>query len=339
MVVGQVPFDSDTPYGLIFQHINDAPPLPTSVDPKVPVSIEPVIMKALEKDPRNRYQTPMEMAEAFVATLPKQPKVSKQDEERAERQPLGSREDAVTGSVFVERATETPTITPTCMTSEGKITISNYAGDPRNTIPTMNGFMHFALRAMEEIAGQQATEIILRFAGLEDILDNYPPPDLSLSDTYTFGHYSDLNHAIVNYYGAAGKDAAIHIGRVSARWLVQDQPLFGFASMALRIMPTAAAIRLSFNQFINGIAKLYRKAGIDIHTQILEKPDFFIIAMKECPSCVGKKSNTPICWMWEGLMVEAGALIKRKTFRVEQVACQAMGHPYCAWRFDKKPLD
>ncbi|MBN1287950.1 MAG: protein kinase [Anaerolineae bacterium] len=344
MAVGRVPFDADTPYGMIFQHIQEPPPLPSSFNPHIPPAVEQVILKALEKDPRKRYQTPMAMAEALAQAVPPAPAISKQEEEAAEREPLGGQSAA--GSTLVstlmaeDRApTPPPTLVPTRPSDKDRINITSFAGDPRDGIPLINGFMNNAVRAIEEIAGRQATEIILRFADLENVLDNLPPNNLKLSDTYTFKHYSALNHSIVRYYGASGQEAVLHLGRVASRWLMQGQPLLGFSSVALRLMPTAAAWRLGLNQTNDTFKRLYREAGHELQVQFLEKPDFFLFALKDCPCCSGKKANAPICWMWTGLLLEGGHIVKGKTFPIKQIACQAMGHPYCVWRIGKRPVE
>ena len=63
MVTGRVPFLADTPLAVLFKHISDPLPLPSMVKPDIPPSIEQVILKALAKDPKDRFST----AEEFVA--------------------------------------------------------------------------------------------------------------------------------------------------------------------------------------------------------------------------------------------------------------------------------
>ncbi len=69
MVVGRVPFDADTPYATIHKHIYEPPPLPSELNPEVPVQVEQVLLRALEKDPGQRYATPVELATAFKAAV------------------------------------------------------------------------------------------------------------------------------------------------------------------------------------------------------------------------------------------------------------------------------
>jgi len=62
MSTGRVPFEADTPFGVIHKHIYDPLPLPRTFRDDIPETLEAVILKALEKDPGKRYQTPAEMA-------------------------------------------------------------------------------------------------------------------------------------------------------------------------------------------------------------------------------------------------------------------------------------
>ncbi len=61
MVTGKVPFDADTPVSVALKHLQEQPVEPIKLNPNIPVSINKIIMKALQKDPNLRYQTATEM--------------------------------------------------------------------------------------------------------------------------------------------------------------------------------------------------------------------------------------------------------------------------------------
>ena len=65
MLTGYTPFDADTPLAILMKHLNDPLPLPTEIDPSLPVELERVVLKALAKDPDDRFQSAGEMAEAL----------------------------------------------------------------------------------------------------------------------------------------------------------------------------------------------------------------------------------------------------------------------------------
>lgn len=65
MVVGQVPFNADTPFSIIHDHIYSPLPMPRQINPNVPETVERVLLKALAKDRVDRYPTVDELALAF----------------------------------------------------------------------------------------------------------------------------------------------------------------------------------------------------------------------------------------------------------------------------------
>lgn len=69
LVVGRVPFTADTPYAIIHDHIYKPLPLPSKVNPTVPEPVEKVLMKALAKNPNDRFRTASEMIQAFKGAV------------------------------------------------------------------------------------------------------------------------------------------------------------------------------------------------------------------------------------------------------------------------------
>ena len=61
MLTGRVPFDADTPVSVALKHMQEEPVEPKEINPNIPESINKIIMKALKKDPMQRYQTSMEL--------------------------------------------------------------------------------------------------------------------------------------------------------------------------------------------------------------------------------------------------------------------------------------
>jgi serine/threonine protein kinase len=65
MVVGRVPFSSDTPFSIIHDHIYSPLPLPREINPDISPDVERVLLKALAKDRNDRYESVSEMTAAF----------------------------------------------------------------------------------------------------------------------------------------------------------------------------------------------------------------------------------------------------------------------------------
>ena len=88
MLTGHVPFDADTPMAVALKHIHEKPVPPTSQNPAVWISLDEIIMKALEKDPARRYQSAAQMASDLkLAVRHPNGGVVRVKEEETEREP------------------------------------------------------------------------------------------------------------------------------------------------------------------------------------------------------------------------------------------------------------
>ncbi|HYX69361.1 MAG TPA: serine/threonine-protein kinase, partial [Terriglobales bacterium] len=67
MVTGQLPFESDTPMGLLLHHIQTPPRPPNLLRPdlKIPEPVSKLLLKALAKKPEDRFQSAEEMLAAL----------------------------------------------------------------------------------------------------------------------------------------------------------------------------------------------------------------------------------------------------------------------------------
>lgn len=55
MATREVPFDAESPMGLLTQHLFTAPPPPSSINPEISAGLEAVILKCLAKEPEHRF--------------------------------------------------------------------------------------------------------------------------------------------------------------------------------------------------------------------------------------------------------------------------------------------
>jgi serine/threonine protein kinase/formylglycine-generating enzyme required for sulfatase activity len=65
MVTGRKPFIADTPLAVLFKHVSDPLPSPKKYVPNLPDGVEKVLLKALAKQPEDRYQSMAEMVEGL----------------------------------------------------------------------------------------------------------------------------------------------------------------------------------------------------------------------------------------------------------------------------------
>ncbi|MBR1539755.1 MAG: Stk1 family PASTA domain-containing Ser/Thr kinase [Clostridia bacterium] len=61
MLTGRVPFDADTPVSVALKQVQEEPVDPITYNPNIPVSVNRIILKAMQKDPNLRYQNATEM--------------------------------------------------------------------------------------------------------------------------------------------------------------------------------------------------------------------------------------------------------------------------------------
>jgi serine/threonine-protein kinase len=65
LLTGRPPFTGDSPVAVAYKQVNETPAVPSSLNPDVPARLDAVVMKALSKNPSNRYQA----ADEFSADL------------------------------------------------------------------------------------------------------------------------------------------------------------------------------------------------------------------------------------------------------------------------------
>jgi serine/threonine-protein kinase len=66
-LTGQLPFRGETVPQVVIAHIQQAPPRPRSINPSLPAGLETAILRCLEKDPNQRWQSVSELARALSA--------------------------------------------------------------------------------------------------------------------------------------------------------------------------------------------------------------------------------------------------------------------------------
>jgi eukaryotic-like serine/threonine-protein kinase len=79
MLTGKVPFNGDSAIEIAMKHLNDPPKPPSKIRPEIPDELDAVVLRALSKNPEDRYQTAEEFSEDLhrvEAGLPLAPETS-----------------------------------------------------------------------------------------------------------------------------------------------------------------------------------------------------------------------------------------------------------------------
>ena len=64
-LTGRVPFEGESAVAVAMKQVSQTPQRPSSINPRVTPALDAVVMRALEKDPGQRFQS----ADAFIAAL------------------------------------------------------------------------------------------------------------------------------------------------------------------------------------------------------------------------------------------------------------------------------
>ena len=62
LLTGVPPFTGDSPVAVAYQHVRENPAVPSSIDPDIAPALDAVVLKAMAKNPANRYQSAGEFA-------------------------------------------------------------------------------------------------------------------------------------------------------------------------------------------------------------------------------------------------------------------------------------
>lgn len=65
MLTKRLPFEADTPVGVAMQHVSANPPPPSQFNPAIPPEVEAIVLRALAKNPADRYPSAGALADAL----------------------------------------------------------------------------------------------------------------------------------------------------------------------------------------------------------------------------------------------------------------------------------
>jgi hypothetical protein len=69
MISGRVPFRGDSAISIFWKQMREIPQPPSYYNPKIPKTVDRVLMRALDKDPAQRYPTPLALSQAYQQAI------------------------------------------------------------------------------------------------------------------------------------------------------------------------------------------------------------------------------------------------------------------------------
>lgn len=211
--------------------------------------------------------------------------------------------------------------------------------DPVAALYIVEAYMRWALLAIEEVIGKQGMAVVLRDAGLEELIDNYPPNETRISKSLTFGDYANLSAELLAFFGRAGKGMLRRIGRLSAQHGIRQQSgLFGLATvLSSKVLPIPMQLKIGLSHIQSGFTNLNKAAGQQVQLRLDDLGDRFSYVDHHCWQCAGKAADEPICLIRAGTLQEALHWLTGQEFEVHETECRAMGAPACTWEISKTP--
>lgn len=214
--------------------------------------------------------------------------------------------------------------------------------DPAADMDLVDAIMRWALLASEEVVGEKGLRIVLRDAGLERFIGNYPSENLTESNNVSFGDYAALNASLLSFFGRAGKSMVLRAGRESQKC---GREQYGAVFKVIGALTTTAVKVLPFVTQLNMVLQVQQKILRDLHQsgerklalRIEDRGEKLAYIDESCAVCAGKQSNQPMCWLFSGVLQEGARWLTGKEVEVIEVECRAMGAPACVWEVSKTP--
>ncbi len=134
LLTGQVPFTGDTPLEIAMKHLSEVPKPPSEVRPEVPHDLDLVVLRALAKDPADRYRTADEMDADLARVLEGLP-VGEETANAATAVLAGSGAMATAPTSVITRPTQVAPARPAPPGATPPAGYYGYEGPPRRRRP------------------------------------------------------------------------------------------------------------------------------------------------------------------------------------------------------------
>ncbi|MEJ2749663.1 MAG: tetratricopeptide repeat protein, partial [Anaerolineae bacterium] len=180
MAIGRLPYQAETPMAVVIKHIHDPLPPPSRYKSDLPESLERVILKALAKNPDDRFATAGEMVKALQSAT-EQPTITKPEPVIAPEPEvdLMEQETAVPAPSPASKPKPLPPLEPTVV--EPPPELPPQPGRKRNYWLIGGGLVGIAAIIMiglliaNSLGGNENTPDIPELAGETAVTENNPP--------------------------------------------------------------------------------------------------------------------------------------------------------------------
>jgi hypothetical protein len=194
----------------------------------------------------------------------------------------------------------------------------------RDDAVIVNALVRQALVSAQEVMGENGLNAVLRSSGLERFVGNFPPDDIHPGIQSI--EYAKFNQAIEDFYGRGGRGMLKRIGKASFQYAVREQAaLLGVAGVALKVLPEKQRIKFILNSMVGAL----KKSNPQVDAWVDESGEKLAYVESTCAMCHGRKSETPVCYLYVGSLGEAVAWAAGQPHEIIETHCMAKGDPYC----------
>jgi predicted hydrocarbon binding protein len=206
---------------------------------------------------------------------------------------------------------------------------------PKSGFYYANKFTLIALQAYEDVMGKNGLNSILNLAGLNHLVDNYPPDNLERE--FDFADFTAIHIALEEMYGPrGGRGLALRAGRATFNDVLKNfGALAGVGDLAFKVLPLQAKLRIG----LPSAAKIFSQVTDQLST-VSEVEGEFLWTIHRCPICWSRANlDKPVCYISTGLLQAMLTWVSGGLeFRVNESKCHAMGDEVCEFVIQKEPI-
>lgn len=212
--------------------------------------------------------------------------------------------------------------------------------DPVAELYLPDAYIRWMLLTAEDTIGKLGLRIVLRKAGLDHLVGNYPIYEQPRpSKKFTFGDYAALNTELINFFEQQGESQLLSMGRLAIKHSVADQgALYGIGTVTLpKFASLPAQLKVTMEVIVEAVRKASQSIGQDHRLFLEDRGDKLAYIVQDCIFCAGKQSNKQMCMYLTGNLQGSLRWLTGEEFHIEEVECRAMGAEACVWEIHKQP--
>ncbi len=214
--------------------------------------------------------------------------------------------------------------------------------DPAADLYVPDAYLRWLLLTAEDTIGKLGLRVVLRKAGLEHLIGNYPAYEQPRpSKKFTFGDHAALNAGLLEFCGRHAESQMREMGRVMGKYSVVEQgALYGIGTVSFpKFASVPAQLKIAMEVILEGVRNASLSISQDHRLFLEDRGHKLAYIVQDCNFCAGKESNRPMCMYLTGNLQGGLHWLTGEEFYIEEVECRAMGAKACVWEIDKQPKE